>query len=150
MARVYRSADRSLVFRRVTLPGERMIGDDSPLGNLITMRYYAEIAAKLAQPILAAALVEDFTVPEEIQFPAFVWEFRFGPLMVCRRCLREAGHQSEPYSGRRRVRYNEHRSGPICWVRLSSAWKWEFSRTSHETRGTWMHRISASENSVIF
>ena len=79
MARVYRSADRSLAYRRVTLPGERMIGDDSPLGNLITMRYYAEIAAKLAQPILAAALVEDFTVPEEIQFPAFVWEFRFGP-----------------------------------------------------------------------
>jgi hypothetical protein len=43
-----------------------MIGDDSPLGNLITMPHYAEIAAKLAQPILAATLVGDFTVPEEI------------------------------------------------------------------------------------
>jgi len=61
-------------------PGERMIGDDSPLGDVVIIRHYAEIATKLAQPILAAALAGDFTVPEEIQFPAIVWEFRFGPL----------------------------------------------------------------------
>jgi len=61
-------------------PGERMIGEDSPFGDIVIMRHYAEIAAKLAQPILAAALAGDFTVPEEIQFPAIVWEFRFGPL----------------------------------------------------------------------
>ncbi|QEX18082.1 hypothetical protein FRZ44_33860 [Hypericibacter terrae] len=61
-------------------PGNIMLGEDSSLGDVIIMRHYAEITAKLSQPILAAALAGDFTVPEEIQFPAFVWEFRFGPL----------------------------------------------------------------------
>lgn len=61
-------------------PGNIMLGEDSPLGDVIIMRHYAEIAAKLSQPILAAALAGDFTVPEEIQFLAIVWEFRFGPL----------------------------------------------------------------------
>lgn len=61
-------------------PGERTVGDDPPLGDITITRHYAGIAEKLAQPILAAALAGDFTVPEEIQFPAIVSEFRFGPL----------------------------------------------------------------------
>jgi hypothetical protein len=61
-------------------PGDRVLDGEFPLGEVIIMRHYAEIAAKLAQPILAAALAADFTVPAEIQFPAILWEFRVGPL----------------------------------------------------------------------
>jgi hypothetical protein len=37
--------------------------------------HYAGIAAKLRQPVLAAALASNVAVPPEISFPAFVWEF---------------------------------------------------------------------------
>jgi hypothetical protein len=61
-------------------PGDVVLSEESPLGIVIVMLHYADIAAKLAQPILAAALGGDFTVPEEIRFPAIVWEFRTGPM----------------------------------------------------------------------
>ena len=57
-----------------------MLSDDSPLGSAIIMLHYADIAAKLDQPILAAALGGDFTVPDEIGFLGIVWTFRLGPL----------------------------------------------------------------------
>jgi hypothetical protein len=57
-----------------------MLGDDSPLGSAVIMLHYADIAAKLDQPILAAALGGEFTIPDEIGFLGIVWTFRLGPL----------------------------------------------------------------------
>jgi hypothetical protein len=63
-------------------PGERRLQDDGDhdLGNKIVRIHYGEIATKLNQPILAAALLGGFAVPEQIRFPATVWEFQMAPL----------------------------------------------------------------------
>jgi len=50
------------------------------IGNRVIALHYGGIAQKLAQPILAAALTGGFRVPDEIGFPATVWEFRTPPL----------------------------------------------------------------------
>jgi hypothetical protein len=42
--------------------------------------HYANIAEKLNQPILAAALRGGFSVSEQIRYPAIVWEGLMGPI----------------------------------------------------------------------
>ena len=53
--------------------------EDVPVGRIVVVLHYADIAAKLNQPILAAALSNGFVVPDEIRFPAGVWQMRVGP-----------------------------------------------------------------------
>jgi hypothetical protein len=62
-------------------PGERSLAGDEGfgLGNAIVALHYSDIAWKLSQPILAEALSLGFITPPQIQFPAMVWELRFGP-----------------------------------------------------------------------
>jgi hypothetical protein len=63
-------------------PGERLLQfeDDHDLGSRTIRVHYGEIATKLNQPILAASLIGGFVVPEEMRFPATIWEFQMPPL----------------------------------------------------------------------
>jgi hypothetical protein len=63
-----------------TSPGDEPLRETPELGSLILALHYSDIAAKIRQPILSSALATGYTVPEEIQFPAAVWEFRAPPL----------------------------------------------------------------------
>ncbi|MGO7904928.1 hypothetical protein AB9E09_09675 [Rhizobium leguminosarum] len=56
-------------------PGERPLLDAPEIGAAVIALHYSEIAAKIRQPILASSLSSGQRVPEEIQFPAMVWEF---------------------------------------------------------------------------
>jgi hypothetical protein len=58
------------------------INDDvnGNLGAMVASIHYGNIATKLRQPILAASLTEGFLVPDEIRFPAVVWEFQASPV----------------------------------------------------------------------
>jgi len=64
-------------------PGDTRI-EDSDLGfgfgRRIVELHYANIAEKLRQPILAAALNSGSLVPEEIRIIAPIWEFQLGRL----------------------------------------------------------------------
>jgi hypothetical protein len=59
-------------------PGDGQLNEEErrEIGAMVMSAHYAEIALKLAQPILASALANGFVVPEEIQFPVTVWEFQ--------------------------------------------------------------------------
>jgi hypothetical protein len=61
-------------------PGDEPLREESGLGSIVLALHYAEIAAKIRQPLLAGALASGIPVPDEIQFPAAVWEFRSPPL----------------------------------------------------------------------
>jgi hypothetical protein len=61
-------------------PGEQPLREAPSLGAMVMALHYASIATKIRQPLLAAALQSGVPVPEEIQFPAAVWEFRTPPL----------------------------------------------------------------------
>ncbi len=63
-------------------PGELPFEDtgDHSLGNMVIRLHYGGVASKLNQPVLAAALMGGFVVPEEIRFPVMVWQFQIGPL----------------------------------------------------------------------
>jgi hypothetical protein len=49
------------------------------LAAAVTAVHYGRIAEKLAQPIMAASLRGGFRVPDEIGFPAVIWEFQMEP-----------------------------------------------------------------------
>lgn len=51
-----------------------------PLGRQIVSRHYASIAAKLDQPILAAALSSGSVIPPELRLRGVVWELLVGPM----------------------------------------------------------------------
>ncbi len=61
--------------------GELEFGEnfEQELRSLIISLHYANIAEKLNQPILASALRQGFSIPEQINFPGIVWEIQFGP-----------------------------------------------------------------------
>lgn len=59
--------------------GEGPLRDDRSLHAIAKSLHYAEVAAKLRQPILSAALMTGVPVPEEILFPAMVWELVMPP-----------------------------------------------------------------------
>jgi hypothetical protein len=63
-------------------PGELPMNDDArrEFSRAVTEIHYGRIAQKLGQPILAASLGLGFRVPDEIRFPAIVWEFQTEPL----------------------------------------------------------------------
>lgn len=61
-------------------PGEQLLREAPELGAMVIALHYADIAAKIRQPLLAGALRSGVPVPEEIRFPAAVWEFRSSPL----------------------------------------------------------------------
>jgi hypothetical protein len=63
-------------------PGGAGLAGDEPddLGLRVIALHYGGIAQKLRQPVLAAALLGGYVVPDEIGFPVVVWESRFGPL----------------------------------------------------------------------
>jgi hypothetical protein len=65
-------------------PGSQPLREAPELGSAVMALHYSHIAAKLRQPILAAALTANTTVPPEINFPAFVWRFR-GPFLTDKR-----------------------------------------------------------------
>jgi hypothetical protein len=54
--------------------------DGFQLGATVISAHYGEIAAKLNQPLLASALTNGFSVPEEIRFPVTIWTFQMEPL----------------------------------------------------------------------
>ncbi len=54
--------------------------DVAQLAARVTAIHYGGLAMKLRQPILAAALLEGFLVPDEIRFPSTIWEFQTPPL----------------------------------------------------------------------
>jgi len=58
--------------------------DAQAIGAAIITSHYSGIASKLNQPILAAALSGGFTVPDEILFPATIWEMRLPPFQGMR------------------------------------------------------------------
>lgn len=62
-------------------PGRRPLREAPELGSAVVALHYSHLAAKLRQPILAAALATNTTVPPEINFPAFVWRF-VGPFLA--------------------------------------------------------------------
>lgn len=64
--------------------GREPLFEQRGLGNAIVSLHYSDIAAKLRQPVLAAALATGLQVPPEIQFPAIVWEIQLGPLQKIR------------------------------------------------------------------
>lgn len=71
---------RSTVFAEdPATSGEGPLRDDRSLQSVIKSLHYAEIAAKLRQPILSQALAIGVPVPEEIVFPAMVWELVMPP-----------------------------------------------------------------------
>jgi hypothetical protein len=55
-------------------PGESPLREAPGLGAAVIALHYSDIAAKIRQPILSSSLALGVTVPEEIQFPAMVWE----------------------------------------------------------------------------
>jgi hypothetical protein len=55
-------------------PGGEELGNAPNIGSVILALHYAEIAAKIRQPLLSASLASGVPVPDEIQFPAAVWE----------------------------------------------------------------------------
>lgn len=59
--------------------GEGTLRDAPFLGEMVVALHYSTIAQKLRQPILAAALESGVAVPNEIQFPATVWELMIPP-----------------------------------------------------------------------
>jgi len=63
-------------------PGDEALGENErrQLGATVISKHYASIAQKIGQQILASSLSNHFTVPDEIQFTAIVWEFRTPPL----------------------------------------------------------------------
>ncbi len=63
-------------------PGEEALDEESTatLQRQIARIHYGGVASKLNQHLLAAALLGGFPIPEELQFPATVWELRLGPL----------------------------------------------------------------------
>jgi len=61
-------------------PGEESLGEAPELGSMVVALHYAEIAAKIRQPLLSRSLMSGVPVPREIQFPAAVWEFQLPPL----------------------------------------------------------------------
>jgi hypothetical protein len=63
-------------------PGEEPLDIElsANLREHVVALHYGTIASRLNQPILAAALQTGFTVPEEIFFPATVWQLLMGPL----------------------------------------------------------------------
>ncbi|MBN9673451.1 hypothetical protein [Roseibium aggregatum] len=61
-------------------PGETSLREAPQLANSVIALHYAELAAKIRQPILSNSLALNLQVPPEIQFPAFVWEFLSPPL----------------------------------------------------------------------
>lgn len=61
-------------------PGEQELGEAPELGAMVIALHYADITAKIRQPLLTASLLSGIPVPEEIQFPATVWEFQIQPL----------------------------------------------------------------------
>lgn len=61
-------------------PGERPLEEAPDLAAAVIALHYSDIAAKIRQPILSASLASGVAVPDEIQFPAFVWEFVVPPL----------------------------------------------------------------------
>lgn len=62
--------------------GDGSIDDDDAhqLGAAIVSSHYGDVALKLGQRILAAALSGGYAIPPDLQFPGTVWEFRIGPL----------------------------------------------------------------------
>jgi len=85
--------DRSAVKSRLSVedprtPGEIPADEDgdnklnsvSDLGAVVATVHYGNIASKLNQPVMAAALAEGFLVPDEILFPTTVWESGVPPL----------------------------------------------------------------------
>lgn len=62
-------------------PGRQPLREAPELGRAVIALHYSHMAAKLRQPILAAALSTNTTVPPEINFPAFVWRFG-GPFLA--------------------------------------------------------------------
>jgi hypothetical protein len=61
-------------------PGDSLLREAPGLGSMVIALHYSDIAAKIRQPLLSAALRSGIPVSEEIQFPAAVWEFRVPPL----------------------------------------------------------------------
>jgi hypothetical protein len=63
-------------------PGDGGLDEESSAGlrNIVVGLHYGGIASKLNQPILGNALSSGFLVPEEIRFPATVWEFLLEPM----------------------------------------------------------------------
>ena len=62
-------------------PGDRPLLEAPGLGSAAIAIHYSDIVAKIRQPILSSSLVTGVTVPDEIQFPAVVWEFVAQPLL---------------------------------------------------------------------
>lgn len=63
-----------------TTPGDEPLREAPGLGSSVVALHYSDIAAKIRQPHLATSLALGVTVPDEIQFPAMVWEFVGPPL----------------------------------------------------------------------
>jgi hypothetical protein len=61
-------------------PGDTRLREAPGLGASVIALHYSGIAAKIRQPILSTSLALGATVPDEIQFPALVWEFVGPPL----------------------------------------------------------------------
>ncbi|XHC09199.1 hypothetical protein ABWH98_16825 [Labrenzia sp. ac12] len=62
-------------------PGRQPLREAPDLGSAVMALHYSHMAAKLRQPILAAALATNTTVPLDINFPAFIWRFA-GPFLT--------------------------------------------------------------------
>jgi hypothetical protein len=65
-------------------PGDTTLREAPGLGAAVIALHYSDIAAKIRQPILSTSLALGVTVPDEIQFPAMVWEF-VGPPLIGKR-----------------------------------------------------------------
>ncbi|MQW02803.1 hypothetical protein GHK45_02855 [Sinorhizobium meliloti] len=61
-------------------PGRRQLRDAPEIGSAVIALHYADLVAKLRQPILSSSLRLGSPVPGEILFPAFTWEFIGPPL----------------------------------------------------------------------
>jgi hypothetical protein len=61
-------------------PGDEPLLEAPGLGSSVMALHYSDIAAKIRQPHLATSLALGVTVPDDIQFPAMVWEFVGPPL----------------------------------------------------------------------
>lgn len=63
-------------------PGERPLDGELArvLGSAIIGSHYSRIAEKLDQPLLAAALRNGITLPQEILIPVVIWELAIDPL----------------------------------------------------------------------
>ena len=61
-------------------PGHLPLAEAPGLGSIVLALHYADLTAKIRQPLLSAALRSGVPVPDEIRFPAMVWEFQTDPL----------------------------------------------------------------------